>query len=76
LEINFSKQAIKFLNKQNITTKKRIVKAIELLPNGDVKKLQGKIGYRLRVGDYRKVFDYLGNIAYIEKFDNRGEVYK
>lgn len=72
----YSKQAIKFLKKQDATTKKRIVSAIEALPSGDVKKLQGTSGYRLRVGDFRIIFDKDGNIIYIEKIENRGQVYK
>ena len=74
--INYSKQAIKFLNKQDKPTKLRIVNAINALPAGDVKKLQGQDGYRLRVGDYRIIFDKKGNVLYIEKIDNRGQVYK
>lgn len=76
MEIQYSKQAIKFLNKQDRPTKIRIVTAINRLPNGDIKKLQGEIGYRLRVGDFRIIFDKDGNIIYIEKIDNRGQVYK
>ena len=75
--INYSKQAIKFLNKQNTDTKRRIIKAIQSLPSGDVKILQGaESKYRLRVGDYRVIFDKQGNILYIEKIGNRGDVYK
>ena len=71
VEINYSKQAIKFLQKQ------RIVTAINSLPNGDVKKFQGTDSkYRLRVGDFRVIFDRQGNILYIEKIGNRGDVYK
>lgn len=76
LQINYSKQAIKFLSKQDKPTKIRIVNAINNLPTGDVKKLKGQDGYRLRVGDFRIIFDYDGNILWIEKIDNRGEVYK
>lgn len=57
-------------------TKRRIINAINNLPSGDVKKLQGVNGYRLRVGDFRILFDRDGNITYIEKIDNRGQVYK
>lgn len=74
--INYSKQAIKFLSKQNKSTRIRIVNAINQLPKGDVKKLQGEDGYRLRVGDYRVIFDRNGDILYIEKIDSRGQVYK
>lgn len=42
MEIQYSKQAIKFLKKQDAITKKRIVNAINLLPAGDVKALQGR----------------------------------
>ena len=76
MTINYSKQAIKFLNKQDKPTKQRIVNAINALPAGDVKKLQGETGYRLRVGSYRIIFDKKGNVLYIEKIDNRGQVYK
>lgn len=76
MTINYSKQAIKFLNKQDKPTKLRIVNSINKLPIGDVKKLQGKDGYRLRVGDYRILFDKVGNVLFIEKIDNRGQVYK
>lgn len=76
MDIQYSKQAIKFLKKQDKPTRKRIVTAINLLPAGDVKHLQGQNGYRLRVGDYRVIFDIHGNILYIEKIGNRGQVYK
>lgn len=54
---SYSKQAAKFLKKQDAQIRKRIITAIENLPLGDVKKLQGSDCYRLRVGDYRIVFD-------------------
>ena len=76
LEIQYSKQAIKFLKNQDLPTRKRILTAINALPAGDVKSLQGRSGYRLRVGDYRVIFDKEGNILYIEKIDNRGQIYK
>lgn len=76
MDIQYSKQAIKFLKKQDKPTRKRIVTAINFLPAGDVKRLQGQNGYRLRVGDYRVIFDIHGNILYIEKIGNRGQVYK
>ncbi len=78
MQIKYSKQAVKFLSKQDTTTKKRIVSAINKLPvgYGDIKKLQGKDGYRLRIGNFRVIFDQDGNILYIEKIENRGQVYK
>ena len=76
MEIQYSKQAEKFLKKQNADTRNRIRNAIRSLPSGDVKKLQGKNGYRLRVGNFRVIFDKHGNVLYIERVDNRGQVYK
>lgn len=74
--INYSKQAIKFLAKQDKPTRLRIMEAIKRLPQGDVKKLQGQESYRLRVGDYRVIFDKNGDILNIEKIDSRGQVYR
>lgn len=77
MQINYSKQAIKFLKKQSTDIQKRIINAIQSLPQGDVKKIQGyTLKYRLRVGDYRVIFDKQGNILYIEKIGNRGDIYK
>ncbi len=76
INIEFSKQALKFLNKQDNITKKRILVAIYNLPSGDVKKLVGINSYRLRVGDFRIIFDKKGNVIFIEKINNRGDVYK
>ena len=76
LEIKYSKQALKFLKKQEIVTQKRIINAISNLPKGDVKKLQNRNGHRLRIGDYRVIFDNVENIIFIQIIDNRGQVYK
>lgn len=76
LNIQYSKQSLKFLKKQDLPTRKRIINAINILPKGDVKKLQGEDGYRLRVGAYRILFDKDGNVIFITKIGNRGEIYK
>lgn len=76
MKIQYSKQAVKFLGKQDKIIQNRIINAINNLPNGDVIKLQGRSGYRLRVGSFRIVFDKYGNILYIIDIDNRGQVYK
>lgn len=76
MTIQYSVQAVKFLRRQDRTTQKRIISAINKLPSGDVKKLQGRTGYRLRVGNFRIIFDFAGNIIYIEEIDSRGQIYK
>lgn len=74
--IRYSKQAIKFLAKQDDATRKRIKSALEKLPAGDVKKLTGLPYYRFRVGDFRVLFTRDGHIIEVAKIDNRGQVYK
>lgn len=76
MEYEFSKQACKFLGKLNQTDYNRLIKSIYKLPKGDVIKLQGTGGYRLRVGDFRVLFDKDGKIICITSIDNRGQVYK
>ena len=76
MQINYSKQAVKFLSKQNKIVQKRIIDAINKLPRGDVRKLQGRTGYRPRVGNFRIIFSASGNILYIEEINNRGQIYK
>lgn len=76
MEFHYSKQAEKFLKRQDPVVRNRIRKAIHCLPSGDVKKLHGRTGYRLRVGDFRIIFDKSGNIIYIERINNRGQIYK
>ncbi len=56
MKIQYSKQAVKFLGKQDKITQHRIINAINNLPNGNVLKLQGRSGYRLRVGSFRIIF--------------------
>lgn len=76
MQVEYSKQAIKFIKKQDNPTKRRLQQAIENLPNGDVKKLQGQPFYRLRVGDFRVLFNINGQVVFISKIGNRGEIYK
>lgn len=76
-QIVYSKKAVKFLKKQDVPTRRRLVTAIEKLPlEGDIKKLQGVDGYRLRVGDFRVLFDVNGIIIDIIEIGNRGQIYK
>ncbi len=76
MNIQYSKQALKFLKKQDKSTQIRIISVINALPAGDIIKLQGREGYRLRVGNYRVIFDKHGEVLMIEKIDNRGQIYK
>lgn len=78
-KIIIKKKAKKFIDKLPKNDKIRIVKAIEVLPNGeDVKKLKGHNDlFRLRVGDYRIIYtvDNGELIVYVIDVGNRGEIY-
>jgi mRNA interferase RelE/StbE len=57
----------------------KIFAAIENLPNGDIKRLQGDDVppvYRLRVSKYRVLFLMDETIISILKVDSRGDIYK
>ena len=41
----------------------------------DVKRLVGRNEYRLRVGDYRILFEILGNLIWIKKVGHRKNIY-
>ena len=74
--IRYSRQAEKFLRRQPQNVQRRIRSAIAALPAGDVKKMTGQPYYRLRVGDFRVLFDRDGRILNIIRIDSRGQVYK
>lgn len=73
------KKAKKFIDKLPRNEKRRVVAAIEQLPNGeDIKKLKGHSDLlRLRVGEYRIVYTVDNGKLMILVIDagNRGEIY-
>lgn len=76
-QIIYSKKAVKFLKHQDRSTQKRLITAISKLPSeGDIKKLKGTDGYRLRVGTFRVLFNVNGVIIDIIDIGNRGQIYK
>lgn len=77
-DLAYSKQAVKAIGRMDRPTKQRIKSAVETLPQGDVRPLKGSPGtFRLRVGDWRILFSYVGeDTILIEKIAPRGEVYK
>ena len=79
----YSKTAEKYLDRQTKSVKLRIMDAIDALPEGDISKLVGREGYRLRVGSFRVLFDYTGRLSTdgraiidIVAIAPRGSVYK
>lgn len=79
-QIVIKKRAKKFLDKLPMNEKKRVVAAIEKLPESEnVKMLKGYDGiYRLRVGDYRIIYTIDNGELIITVIDagNRGQIYK
>ena len=78
MEVFYSKQARKVIEKLDVPTKHRIRQAIDKLPDGDIKQLSGRLNvFRLRVGDWRILFSYPdAETILVEKVAPRGNVYK
>ena len=77
--IIIKKSAKKFIDRLPQNERRRVVAAIEQLPNGeDIKKLRGHDGLlRLRVGDYRIIYtvDNGQLIVFVIDAGNRGQIY-
>ena len=74
MQIEYSREAVKHICKLDKPMKQRIETAIEKLPAGDVKKLQGYVNdYRLRVGDLRVLFSVESDITIIKDVLPRGK---
>lgn len=78
-KIEINSKPKKFIFKQPKPQQERLLKAIYQLPNNpDIVKMAGTDKYRLRVGDYRIIFEIHRNILLIVVTDanNRGDIYK
>ena len=79
-QILIKKRAKKFIDKLPARDKRRVVEAIERLPEGDdIKKLRGYEGVlRLRVGSYRIIYEVDNDRLIVTVIDagNRGQIYK
>lgn len=78
-QIIIKKKAKKFIDSLPVNERRRVVAAIELLPNGeDIKKLKGHDNLlRLRVGEYRIIYtvDNGELVVYVIDAGNRGQIY-
>ena len=76
-DIKYHRAAEKYLDSQTNAMRKRIMDAIDDLPEGDVKKLRGRKGFRLTTGGYRVLFDYVDDSTIdVVTIAPRGDVYK
>ena len=78
-QIIIKKNAKKFIDSLPMNERRRVVAAIERLPDGeDIKRLKGHDNFlRLRVGDYRILYtvDNGELIVYVIDAGNRGQIY-
>ena len=82
--VEYRRAAVKYLQRLARPQRRRILSAIETLaldpqsPTLDVKKLTNRDGYRLRVGDYRVLFDRYDDVfvIIIIAVKPRGDAYK
>lgn len=71
-------KALRQFRKMDAQMAKRLRDALicyERNKTGDVKKLQGRKGYRLRVGSYRAIFEVDKNEIIVIEVGPRGDVY-
>ena len=77
MDIHYSKQAKKYLEKIPPSHRALIKNAIHKIPEGHIEPLRGyKQSLKLRVNSYRVIFQYNGDIINIEMILSRGDVYK
>ena len=84
-KILLHKRVIKFINSRHQKDKQKIQEKFQLLQKNpyptnnetDVKKMMNKDGYRLRVGNYRFIYDVVDEelVIYMEDANNRGDIY-
>ncbi len=80
--IDFSKKAQRKLDKLSDTIANPILSAIKSLSNNPrpqgYKKLKGRNGYRIRVGNYRIIYEIFDDILLIDVIDlgHRKEIYE
>ena len=73
----YTKKARKNIKALDIRVKDRLKEGIEKIPFGDIKKLQGYSNlYRLRIGDYRVIYQTESDTIIIDAILPRGEAYK
>jgi len=79
MKISYSKTFEKKFSKYDRKLQEKIFKAIQKLPNGDVKRLTGNDIppiYRIRISKYRVLFYMSEEEIKVLKIDSRGDIYK
>ncbi|MFH1823290.1 MAG: type II toxin-antitoxin system RelE/ParE family toxin [archaeon] len=80
MKIEWAKKGLESLNVLEKEVSKKIVKKINELKENfryfNIKRLEGSDLFRIRVGDYRVIFEIWNNIIYILKVGHRKNIYK
>jgi mRNA interferase RelE/StbE len=78
-QIEYGPSALDDLDHAPARERAQILRKIERLEqglHGDIKRLHGaEAAYRLRMGDYRILFDVEGDVIVIRRIGNRKDVY-
>lgn len=80
-DLVFDEKCIEFLEKLEFKSRKRIfekIQAVKVNPFHFFNRLEGRIDYKLRVGDYRVIADINKNkqIIQVNLIEHRKKVYK
>lgn len=82
-KIHYKKSAAKALTKMPQKTAQQFISAFDLLAIDktsklDIKKLKNREGYRLRIGNYRALYQVINTVLLIEvvNIGSRGDIYK
>ena len=79
-ELEWKESATKDLGKLERNISSRIYKKVDCLRQGfkskDIKRLKGSNDFRLRVGDYRVLFSFSGNVLIVWKVGHRKKIYR
>lgn len=80
MKVELSPKAFRALSRLNNPARGRILRALDKLeeepPQGDIKSLSGRDGFRLRVGGYRILFKITENSIAVSDIGVRGDIYK
>jgi len=78
--IEFATSALEDLRSIPQREADQILRKVQRLENGlhgNIKRLQNAdVGFRLRMGDYRVLFDVIGDKILVQKVGNRKDVYE
>jgi mRNA interferase RelE/StbE len=81
-EIEIERSALKALEKLPLKDRNKVINTIERLASNPrpagAKKLTGRDGWRIRIGDYRVIYEIKDRICYILVLDigHRKEIYR